>query len=598
MSHPGTLEQTVNGKATVLVITADRVRSADLSTCLNTLAYAVSGVVAPGREAVEHADRLRPDVAVIDLATDGGGTVEAGEHLGGQLDMPVVYVMDAAVAPLPDARGRAAAANAYGGVLRPFAAGQLDVTIRTALSTHARVRDERAARLALQQRIERLEENCPDAELEQTVAELRYQSELMDTVFRSMSDGVVVADASGKFLYGNPSAEQIVGVGATEGPQAEWSRTYGIYHADQETLVSVEDQPLVRAIMQGESVDEEDLFVRNPNRPEGLFIRVSARPLLDNAGGIRGGVATFRDVTERVHAEESLAQAFAQGRLEIVDTVLHNVGNAITSVTIGIETVRQRLANDQFGRRLSALADSLNRHRDDLIDYLRDDPRGQQVVPGILALAAACARQKQELARTVERVRDRANRIADIVRTQKVLGTAGMDRKEVDLHEALASAFRVLRDSLAKRGIRTAIDSERAPRKIHIRESQFHQMLVNLIKNSVEAIDELAAQQGAVAAPSVAVKAYTEQTSLIMEVADNGIGIGIRVKDRKVLFAPGYTTKKSGSGLGLHSAANFVIGCGGRIEPRSDGAGTGTTMRITLPLSSVLPPAEHGRTST
>ena len=121
-------------------------------------------------------------------------------------------------------------------------------------------------------------------------------------------------------------------------------------------------------------------------------------------------------------------------------------------------------------------------------------------------------------------------------------------------------------------------------------------MLVNLIKNSVEAIDELAAQQGAVAAPSVAVKAYTEQTSLIMEVADNGIGI--RVKDRKVLFAPGYTTKKSGSGLGLHSAANFVIGCGGRIEPRSDGAGTGTTMRITLPLSSVLPPAEHGRTST
>ena len=187
--------------------------------------------------------------------------------------------------------------------------------------------------------------------------------------------------------------------------------------------------------------------------------------------------------------------------------------------------------------------------------------------------------------KTVSRVRDRANHIADIVRTQEALGPAGTDYKDVNLREALAGAVRVLRDSLAKRRIRTSIDCRHAPREIRIRESQFHQMLVNLIKNGFEAIDELAAAQGGVRAPRIRLTAYADDRFLILEVADNGIGI--RAKDARVLFSPGYTTKRSGSGLGLHSAANFAIATGGRIQPLSEGAGRGTTMRILLPLSSV-----------
>ena len=42
-------------------------------------------------------------------------------------------------------------------------------------------------------------------------------------------------------------------------------------------------------------------------------------------------------------------------------------------------------------------------------------------------------------------------------------------------------------------------------------------------------------------------------------------------------------TKESGTGLGLHSAANFVVGSGGTIEPLSEGIGRGTTMRVRAP---------------
>ena len=179
------------------------------------------------------------------------------------------------------------------------------------------------------------------AEWEKTMGQLRNQSELMETTFKSISDGIVVADAAGKFLYVNPAAEHIVGMGITDGPQEEWAETYGTYYPDRETPMKTENLPLIRAIFGGESTDEEDLFIRNRNRPEGVYIRVSGRPLLDEVGGIRGGVIIFRDVTEHLLSEEGRALAFAQGRREAekgrrltnshrrLEAVLNATGDAI-----------------------------------------------------------------------------------------------------------------------------------------------------------------------------------------------------------------------------------------------------------------------------
>ena len=55
----------------------------------------------------------------------------------------------------------------------------------------------------------------------------------------------------------------------------------------------------------------------------------------------------------------------------------------------------------------------------------------------------------------------------------------------------------------------------------------------------------------------------------------------------RLIFSAGYTTKDGGSGLGLHSVANFVIGSGGSIEALSDGHGTGTTIRVMLRRAAV-----------
>ena len=435
------------------------------------------------------------------------------------------------------------------------------------------------------------ERKAAEIQLQETMGKLRDQNELMETTFNSISDGIVVADAEGTFLYVNPAAEEIVGMGATEEEIDEWSDTYGSFYPDRETPVKNEDLPLLRAIFDGISTDEEDLFIRNKKKPDGVFIRVSGRPLLNQIGGVRGGVIVFRDVTSQMIAEEALVRAFAQGRLEVVDTVLHNIGNAINSVTIGIETVHRQLSKDLLVRRLAAVAAGINTHQDDPIGYVRDDSQGRRVLPFVAALSEDFSRRREILLKTVDRVRNRATHIADIIRNQRLLGSPTMSRKYINLAEAISGAVKVLQDSITKRGIEVDVDCEMAPSEIRTQESRFHQMLVNLIKNSIEAIDGLVGTDGFIAKPRISVRAYVKEEFLNLDVTDNGIGID--QLNPKIIFAAGYTTKESGSGLGLHSIANFVIGSGGQVRPISDGFGRGTTMRVKLRLTSVCP--EGGR---
>ena len=403
-----------------------------------------------------------------------------------------------------------------------------------------------------------------EIELKSIVNQLEEQGNLMESIFNSISDGVVVADANGAFTIFNPSAEKIVGIGPTDTGPDEWSDDYGLFFSDRVTPFPSEELPLARAL-QGQISDEVEMFVRNPKVPDGVFISVSGRPLRDKTGTDKGGVIVFRDVTHQVIAEEALMQAFAQGRLEIVETILHNIGNAINSVTVGINVLQENIVGNQLINRFSALADMVKAHQEDWVDFIENDPKGQQVLPFMIALAADFTNQNEKMVKTLERVNERVTHIIDIIRTQKSSNQPSMTRKTIDLHQTILSAVKLQHDSIGKRSIEVDVDCENAPQEIQIQESQFQQMLVNLLKNSIEAIDELIQSGGLNETPRIEIKAYIREDFLYLDVTDNGIGVA--QKDSKLIFNAGYTTKDSGTGLGLHSSANFVIGSGGKIHP-------------------------------
>ena len=423
-----------------------------------------------------------------------------------------------------------------------------------------------------------------ELDLKRKSTELHERVQLMEAIFKSMSDGVVVVDHNARVTYVNDSVERMLGVGRTQLSPDEWVELYGLFRPDQVTPFDDDDLPLLRAT-RGEPSDNVEMFVRNARVPRGVFISVDARPLRNAAGEVSGGVAVVRDLSQDIAARE----AFVSGRLEVVDTVLHNIGNAMNSVTVGTGTLHATLRENELVGRLSALADSIAAQGDDPIPWLRDDPQGRQAIPFLLALAADIAAHNERALQTADRVRDRVRHIDTIIRTQRSLPTGRSEPQIVDLKRQIADAVSVLREMLAQRGIDVEVDCAPAPDQIRIHESRFHQMLVNLVRNAIEALDDRAAAGGFDRAerPRIRIAARLEPEFLAIDVADNGIGI--EPGKTKSIFAAGYTTKKTGSGLGLHSAANFVIGLGGRITPLGADAGSGTTMRVMLPRSGILP---------
>jgi len=413
----------------------------------------------------------------------------------------------------------------------------------------------------------------------------QIEEALRDSFQRSVD--IVKAIPSGLLIYqfvpedkfilidSNPAAERMINININDYRGSEIRDIW--LNADSFGLID----KCLSVINNGETIEIDDLEYRD-ERFEGSFrIRIFRMPA--NQIGI-----ALENITELKKSDEMLAQAYALGRIETVDTLIHNIGNAINSVTTGIGTLQEILSNKRLTRYISSLANAVKAHQDDFISYITNDPQGQKVVPFILALSDDLEKQEEELTKIVNRVRDRAQHIADIVRTEKLISGKGIYRKQINLQKAINDAINVLQESIKKRNIEVLIDCELAPKEILIQESQFHQMLINLVKNSIEAIDDLYKLKSNdldTSKPSINIKCYADDDNLVISVVDNGIGIE---KDKlEAIFRPGYTTKESGSGLGLHSVANFIKTCNGHINAISEGLCKGTTMQAVFPLSSV-----------
>jgi sigma-B regulation protein RsbU (phosphoserine phosphatase) len=128
--------------------------------------------------------------------------------------------------------------------------------------------------------------------------QLSNSSPLLREIIDSLADGVVVADLDGKFLLFNPAAERILSLGLMDVPLARWSSIYGCFMPDMLTQMPSEELPLARAL-RGEAVDDCEIYIRRNGGPDGGWISVSSRPIVDAGGHILGGVVTFRDVTAR-----------------------------------------------------------------------------------------------------------------------------------------------------------------------------------------------------------------------------------------------------------------------------------------------------------
>jgi PAS domain S-box-containing protein len=165
--------------------------------------------------------------------------------------------------------------------------------------------------------------NRADAERKHSDHELFKQTRILKSILASIGEGVVVADLNGNFTVWNPAAERIINLGPMDGPADEWTKYYGVYLPDQVTPYPVEKLPLARAIG-GESVDDDEQFLRHAKAPQGIWLSVTGRPLIDEQGALVGGVVIIHDITQRKAADEKFRRAEA-----FQNSIVENIPNMI-----------------------------------------------------------------------------------------------------------------------------------------------------------------------------------------------------------------------------------------------------------------------------
>ena len=117
------------------------------------------------------------------------------------------------------------------------------------------------------------------------------------------------------------------------------------------------------------------------------------------------------------------------------------------------------------------------------------------------------------------------------------------------VHELITGVEKLMRSEIEKRQIDLSIDYGKKDFELLIDSEQMGHVLINLVKNAVEALNGDADKK-------ISIRVFQQFQYKIIEVEDNGPGIIPEAIDK--IFIPFYTTKKSGSGIGLSLSRQFV----------------------------------------
>jgi PAS domain S-box-containing protein len=187
-----------------------------------------------------------------------------------------------------------------------------------------------------------------------TTMEYRYealaqQSDALQVIFESLPWGVIVADREGRFLFSNPAAEKILGIGIADTLPAATASLEGWYLPDQISVVPPDHLPLVRAI-RGQEVLDELIYLRNYQNRPGAWIRVNAWPLKDSAGEVSGGVMMFHDFTQGREAVQSFILLSRVVEQTADSVVLTDIQGVIQYVNPAFETTTGYSRDEALGK--------------------------------------------------------------------------------------------------------------------------------------------------------------------------------------------------------------------------------------------------------
>ena len=358
---------------------------------------------------------------------------------------------------------------------------------------------------------------------EQARRQLQQEHDYLHVVLEHLSSGVITLDETGVIRRINSAASSILRQPQLETQAGNRLQDVFAQCAGLEPFLEIVQPKLA---LQSEWQSEITL---STERGRQLLVCRGA-PLPIDATEKRGSVLVFDDVTDLIQAEHDAAWS------EVARRLAHEIKNPLTPIQLSAERLVRKLSGE-LG--------------EDSANFLK--------------------RMTNTIIQQVDNLKLMVNAFSEYARAPS------LHLQRVELNALVQEVSELYRVNDAKVAIQLQLAEELPPLKLDI--NRIRQLLVNLIKNALEALEE---NHVANAMITVSTEYLHSSEQVALNVRDNGPGIPAELLPR--LFEPYVTTKHKGTGLGLAIVKKIVEEHAGHLTARNHETG-GAMLGIRFPLN-------------
>ena len=357
-----------------------------------------------------------------------------------------------------------------------------------------------------------------------TKARAEASERLSGQIIASLSSGLLVVDVDGVVQILNPAARRMLGV--TGDPSARVFRA--LAGARARALADLIDECLGNGL----SMDRRTLKLDGPVRPGvATHLGVSVSPMLNDPGVLQGAICLFANLSAVVDLEERLRLQDSLARVgELTAGIAHEFRNGLATI-------------HGYGRLIDP-EELPERYRPYLAGIRQETVALREVVDNFLRFA-----RPSELS----------------------LATVGLAKLAQRVAEEIQSEARERGGEVRIAGTFPDVEGD---------EVLLRQAISNLCRNAVDACLEA----GVVPVVTLASEVDTTDDTVRITVSDNGPGFDPATRDQ--IFTPFFTTKSTGTGLGLALTQKIIVTHNGRVTATT-APGGGACIEVVLPLHSV-----------
>jgi nitrogen fixation/metabolism regulation signal transduction histidine kinase len=412
-------------------------------------------------------------------------------------------------------------------------------------------------------------------ESEESQQRMKRQHDYLNIVLDNLTSGVITVDENLVVRRINTVAVQILGMPAQKytgktlndicelftelqpfcetvihclrGNDAHQHGLAGIDGQDEKNASSMSNNKSLSNHHSGNNANEWqaeiNLFIDGSRRT--LMCRGAKLPaLLD---GSQGYVLVIDDISEMIQAEHDAAWS------EVARRLAHEIKNPLTPIQLSAE------------RLLSRLKPKLDDESADLLQ-----------------------RMSNTIVSQVDTMKKMVNAFSEYARAP------ALKLQDVDMRALISEVVELYRNNQFNTDVHVDLVDEKLPRKLHIDSDRIRQLLVNLIKNALEATEDVSPTtkkangntheyrtKPAVVSISTKLEVTANGKFYVIRVSDNGPGIDEELLP--TLFEPYTSTKSKGSGLGLAIVKKIVEEHNGQVFAKNKKSG-GAEISVYLPV--------------